>query len=178
MRIALICSLFSWTVPNLGCLIRFCLQQHIDEISLFIFHSLLNWDHGVQSPASRNQGGKCRDISVIYRRYIVYREGSTRYFVEKNRRRDISINIAKISMIYRLGEIYRRLFEKIASGSKISAKYRWYIGNKSSIFWRYFPSFMQCDLTAQITLLLIRRPRCDFNGNMAIQRPYCSQFFI
>ena len=114
----------------------------------------------------------------IYRRYIVYREGSTRYFMEKNWRWDISVNIAKISAIYRFGEIYRRFFQKIASGSKISAKYRWYIGNKSSIFWRYFPSFMQCDLTAQITLLLIRRPRCDFNGNMAIQRPDYSQFFI
>ena len=52
-------------------------------------------------------GGKYRDISVIYRRYIVYREGSTRYFVKKNRRGDISVNIVKISAIYRqnIGDI-------------------------------------------------------------------------
>ena len=84
----------------------------------------------------------------IYRQYILYWEGSTRYFVEKNRRGDISTNIAKISAIYQLEEIYRRLFEKIASGGKISAKYRRNIEDKSSIFWQYFPSFMQRDLMA------------------------------
>ena len=114
----------------------------------------------------------------IYRQYILYREGSTRYFVEKNWRGDISTNIAKISAIYQLEEIYRRFFEKIASSGKISAKYRRNIGDKSSIFWQYFPSFMQRDLMAQITLVLIRQPRRDSNGNMVIQRPDCSQFFI
>ena len=137
----------------------------------------------------------------IYRRYIVYREGSTRYFMEKNWRWDISVNIAKISAIYRFGEIYRRFFQKIVSGGKKSMIYRRYIGDISVrgdiseifsknrlrwqkigdislIFWWYLPSFMQCDLTAQITPVLIRRPRCDSNGNMAIQRPDCSQFFI
>ena len=71
-------------------------------------------------------------------RYIVYWEGSTRYFMEKNQRGDISVNIAKISPIYRLGEIYRRFFEIIASGGKISVIYRRYIGNIediSLIFW-------------------------------------------
>ena len=62
--------------------------------------------------------------------------------------------------------------------SPLVAKYQRYIGDKLPIFWRYFPSFMQRDLTAQITLVLIRRPRCDSNGNMAIQRPDCSQFLI
>ena len=61
---------------------------------------------------------------------------------------------------------------------QILPKYRRYIEDKSLIFWRYFPSFMQRDLTAQITPVLIRRPRCDSNGNMAIQLPDCSQFFI
>ena len=51
----------------------------------------------------------------------MYREGSIRYFVEKNQRGDISVKIAKISAIYWLKEIYRRFFEKIASGGKISA---------------------------------------------------------
>ena len=55
----------------------------------------------------------------IYRRYIVYREGSTRYFVKKNRRGDISVNIAKISAIYRFKEIYWRFFEKIAMWQNI-----------------------------------------------------------
>ena len=32
----------------------------------------------------------------IYRRYIMYREGSTRYFVEKNRMREIYAKIANI----------------------------------------------------------------------------------
>ena len=106
-------------------------------------------------PIFHKQGGKCWDISVIYCRYVVYRKGSTRYFLEKNRRGDISANIAKISAIY------------------------WrYIRDKSLIFWRYFPSFMQHDLMAQITPVLIRRPKCDSNGNMAIQRLDCSQFFI
>ena len=70
----------------------------------------------------------------IYRRYIVYREGSTRYFVEKNRRGDIFVNIAKISAIYRFGEIYRRFFEKIAYGGKISVIYRRYIADFLAIF--------------------------------------------
>ena len=60
----------------------------------------------------------------IYWRYIVYQEGLTRYFVEKNRRGDISANIAKISAIYWLGEIYQRFFEKIASGGKILVIYQ------------------------------------------------------
>ena len=53
----------------------------------------------------------------IYRQYIVYREGSTRYFVEKNRRGDISAKIAKISAIYWLREIYRRFFYDISPPS-------------------------------------------------------------
>ena len=36
-----------------------------------------------------NQGRKCRDISVIYRRNIVYRRVSTRYFMEKYQSGDI-----------------------------------------------------------------------------------------
>ena len=36
------------------------------------------------------QGRKCRDISAIYRRNIVYRRVSTRYFMEKYRSDDIS----------------------------------------------------------------------------------------
>ena len=68
----------------------------------------------------------------IYRWYIVYREGSTRYFVEKNRRRDISVNIAKISVIY------RRFFEKIASGEKIWEIYRRYITDISMIYRWFF----------------------------------------
>ena len=62
--------------------------------------------------------------------------------------------------------------------SPLVAKYHRYIRDKSLIFWRYFPSFMQRDLTVQSTPVLIRQPRCDSNGNMAIQRPDCSQFFI
>ena len=114
----------------------------------------------------------------IYRRYIVYREGSTRYFMEKNRRGDIYAKMAKISVIYQLGEINWRFCEKIASSGKISTIYRRLIGDKSSIFWRYFLFFMQRDLMAQIMPILIWQPRCDSNGNMAIQRPDCSQFFI
>ena len=110
------------------------------------------------------QGGKCRDISAIYRvsggvDTIFSGEKSEGRYFRKNRQ-----NIGDIITIYRLGEIYRRFLQKI--------------GNKLPIFWKYFPSFMQHDLTAQITPVLIRRPRCDSNGNMAIQRPDCSQFLI
>ena len=103
----------------------------------------------------------------IYRRYIMYREGSTRYFVKKNRRGDISINIGDISVRIDISEIFwkNRLWWQN-------------IGDISLIFWWYFPSFMQRDLTAQITPVLIWRPRCDSNGNMTIQRPDYSQFFI
>ena len=73
----------------------------------------------------------------IYRRYIVYREGSTRYFMEKNRRGDIYAKMAKISTIYQLGEINWWFCEKIASSGKISTIYRRLIGDKSSIFWRF-----------------------------------------
>ena len=37
---------------------------------------------------------------------------------------------------------------------------------------------LQCDLTAQITPVLIRRPNLNFNGNKEIQRPDCSQIVI
>ena len=80
----------------------------------------------------------CIELFFSNGRYIVYREGSTRYFVKKNRRRDISINIAKISAIYRFGEIYRRYFKKIASGGKISVIYRRYIGDILEIYRWFF----------------------------------------
>ena len=90
--------------------------------------------------SSHNHGGKYRDISAIYRRYIVYREESTRYFMEKNRRGDISVNIAKISAIYRFGEIYRRFFQKISSGGKKLVIYRWFFCDISppscNVIWR------------------------------------------
>ena len=89
----------------------------------------------------------------IYRRYIVYREGLTRYFVKKNRRGDISVNIAKISAIYRFGEIYRRYFEKIASGGKISVIYWRYIGDISEIYRWFF-----CDISPP-SCNMIWRPR-------------------
>ena len=108
---------------------------------------------------------------MIYRRYIMYWEGSTRYFVEKNRRGDIS---TKYQRYIGLGRYIGDFLKK----SSLVTKYRWYIEDKSSIFWQYFPSFMQRDLTVQITSVLIRRRRCNSNGNMAIQRPNCSQFFI
>ena len=66
--------------------------------------------------------------------YIVYWEGSTQYFVEKNRRGDISAKITKILAIYRLEEIYRQFFEKIAYGGKISVIYRRYITGFLAIF--------------------------------------------
>ena len=69
------------------------------------------------------------------------------------------------------------IFRGEKSEGRYFRKYRQNIGDKSPIFWRYFPSFMQHDLKAQITPVLIRWPRCDSNGNMAIQRPDCSQFF-
>ena len=90
----------------------------------------------------------------IYRRYIVYREESTRYFMEKNRRRDISINITKISAIYWFGEIYRRFFQKISSGGKKSVIYRRYIADFFVIFpllhatWSDGPDHARVDPTA------------------------------
>ena len=48
----------------------------------------------------------------IYRRYIVYRETLTRYFVEKNRRGEKSLKIDKKSSIYPHQAINRRFNEK------------------------------------------------------------------
>ena len=84
----------------------------------------------------------------------------------------------QISPKYRWYISSGRYIRDFLKKSPLVAKYRRYIGDKSLIFWRYFPSFMQRDLTAQITPVLIRRPRCDSNGNMAIQLPDCSQFLI
>ena len=123
-------------------------------------------------------GGKYRDISCIGRRRhdISWRKIGEEIY---------SVNIAKISAIYRRyigsGRYIGDFFKKSPLVAKnrryigdISVIYRWYIGDISVIFWWYFPSFMQRDLTAQITPVLIRRSRCDSNGNMAIQRPDCS----
>ena len=100
-----------------------------------------------------------------------------------------SVNIAKISAIYRRYIGSGRYIGDFLKKAPLMAKnrwyigdileiYRWYIGDISLIFWWYFPSFMQHDLMAQITPVLIWRPRCNSNGNMAIQRSDCSQFFI
>ena len=103
---------------------------------------------------SCSHGGKYLDISAIYRRYIVYQEGSTWYFMEKNRRGDISVNIAKISAIYQFGEIYRRFFQKIASGGKKAVIYRRYIADFLVIFpllhatWSDGPDHARVDPTA------------------------------
>ena len=77
-----------------------------------------------------------------------YREGSIRYFVEKNQRGDISVKIAKISAIYWLKEIYRRFFEKIASSGKISAIYRRFIKDISKINRQFFGdiSSLSCNM--------------------------------
>ena len=69
---------------------------------------------------------------AIYGRYIVYREESTRYFVEKNRKEDISVNIAKISAIY------RRYIGDFVKKSPLVAINRRYIGDKSEIYRRFF----------------------------------------
>ena len=73
-----------------------------------------------------------------------------------------------------LGRYIRDFLKK----SPLVAKYRRYIGDKSSIFWQYFPTFMQRDLRAQITPVLIQQPRCDSNGNMAIQRLFWPKFHL
>ena len=65
---------------------------------------------------SFEQGGKCRDISAIYRRNIVCRRVSTRYFLEKYRSSDFSAFIAR--------------------NRRFLAIYRWF-GDKSAIFLRY-----------------------------------------
>ena len=84
------------------------------------------------------QGGKCRDISAIYRRYIVYREGSTRYFVGKNRKGDIFVNIAKISTIYRQYIGSGRYIGDFLKKLPLVAKYRRYIDDISEINRRSF----------------------------------------
>ena len=118
--------------------------------------------------------GYIGDISPIYR---VSRGVDTIFRGEKSRA-DISINIAKISAIYWWYIGSGRYIGDVLKKSPLVAKYWRYTGDKSLIFWQYFPFFMQRDLIAQITPVLIRLPRCDSNGNMAIQRPDCSQFFI
>ena len=58
----------------------------------------------------------------IYRRYIVYREESTRYFMEKNRREDISVNIGDISVMGDISEIFSKnlpWWQKIGDISEI-----------------------------------------------------------
>ena len=65
---------------------------------------------------SFEQGGKCRDISAIYRRNIVCRRVSTRYFLEKYRSSDFSAFIAR--------------------NRRFLAIYRWF-GDKSAIFLWY-----------------------------------------
>ena len=92
--------------------------------------------------------------------------------------RDISAKVADMSAIYRLEEINRRFCEKIASGGNKSSIYQRLIDDKLPIFLRYLPFFMQRDLKAQITPMLIRQPRCDSNGNIAIQWPDCSHILI
>ena len=62
------------------------------------------------SPIYRISGG----VDTIFRG----KKSEGRYF------RKYCQNIDDISAIYRFGEIYRRFFEKIASGGKISAIYR------------------------------------------------------
>ena len=78
-----------------------------------------------------SQGGKCRDILAIYRRYIMYREASTRYFVEKNRRGDI---FRKYRRYIGLGRYIGDFLKK----SPLVTKYRWYIGDISEINRRFF----------------------------------------
>ena len=74
--------------------------------------------------------GYIGNISPIYH----VSGGVDMIFRGEKSRADISINIAKISAIYRLEEINRRFCAKIASSGKISAIYRRLIGDKSSIF--------------------------------------------
>ena len=59
--------------------------KHKKIINSFVQEKL---KHRILSPYS-NQGGKCHDISVIYRRNIEYRSISTRYMLEKYRFHDI-----------------------------------------------------------------------------------------
>ena len=120
-----------------------------------------------------NQGGKCQDIRRKMSGYMgdISCIGRGRH----------DISWRKIE-----GEIFMQILPKyrryIGSGryigdflkkSPLVAKYRRFISDILPIFWRYFPSFMQRDLTAQITLVLIRLPKCDSNGKMAIQLPKC-----
>ena len=78
--------------------------------------------------------GYIGDISPIYRVSggvdTIFREEKLegRYF------RKYRQNIGDISAIYRFWEIYRRYFEKIASGDKISVIYRQYIADFFVIF--------------------------------------------
>ena len=67
-----------------------------------------------QIVGTKEQGRKCRDISAIYRRNIVYRRVSTRYFMEKYRSGDISGFVAR----------NRRFFSDISRGQHGSTKVR------------------------------------------------------
>ena len=98
-----------------------------------------------------NHGGKYRDISAIYR---VSGGVDTIFHGEKSERRYFRKYRRYIGDGRYIGDFFKK--------SPLVAKNRWYIGDISLIFWWYFPSFMQCDL----------------NGNMTIQQPDCSQFFI
>ena len=77
--------------------------MNLDNLVKTVMHYLLNekrtflnrWKE-IRKPSESKE-----ENVGIYRRYIMYREGSTRYFVEKNRRREISAKITYISAIYR-----------------------------------------------------------------------------
>ena len=66
-----------------------------------------------------HQGGKCRDISAIYRRNIVCRRLSTRYFLEKWH---LSREIADFSRYIGDLAINRRFFSDISRGQRGSTK--------------------------------------------------------
>ena len=104
----------------------------------------------------------------IYRRYMCIGRGQ----------HDISWRKIGGEIFPQISPKYWRYIGDFLKKSSLVVKYQRYIEDKSRIFWQYFPSFMQHDLTAQMTPMLIRRPICDSNGNTEIQRPNCSQFFI
>ena len=74
--------------------------------NFFPSFSQLDTNNAIFSDAYKEQNVR------IYRRYIVYRETLTRYFVEKNRRGEKSLKIDKKSSIYRHQAINRRFNEK------------------------------------------------------------------
>ena len=90
------------TVPKLGA------QIYKIKVSSKTFNPM---KIGNLLESTGEQGGKCRDISAIYRRYIMYWETSTRYLEEKNHWKS-----AKKSSIYQHQAINRRFNGK--KGSK------------------------------------------------------------